>query len=100
MKVVEKRGWYLIYIYTVAGVTVSPHLTRIKEFWVRDFVTIEEMQSKGYGVKMIDYLKNLAKSEGFNRICLYTQIGNKRSQNFYDNKVSFNKYGFMYVNDI
>lgn len=87
-------------LITVAGVTLSPHITRIRDFWLHDFATIEGMQSKGYGTKMIQFLKELARVEGFSRICLYTQIGNKGSQAFYDQKVSFDRYGIMYVDEL
>ena len=87
-------------LITVAGVTISPHLTRIKDFWLHDFVTTEERRTLGYGTKMIRFLQNLAMEEGFGRVCLYTQVNNNLSQDFYDNKVSFDKYGYMYVKEI
>ncbi len=84
-------------LYTVASVVVSPHVLRIKDFWIHDFVTLEGSKSRGYGSKMIQYLRNLAKNEGFDRICLYTQAGNKRAQSFYENKVSLDNYGIVYI---
>lgn len=67
----------------VAGFRVGEMLHRGKSIYVDDLSTLEEFRSHGYGGKLIDYLIDYAKEQGFHSIHLDSGVQRFAAHRFY-----------------
>lgn len=80
----------------VAGVVVSPHITRGNDFWVHDLATLSEVRSQGHGEAMMRFLEGEAYALGCSRLSVHTRLNRDRAQNFYENHLKYERYAVVF----
>jgi len=83
-------------LVSLAGVAVFTNLYFGRHVWVYDLVTTERERSKGHGKKILDYLEDFANKQGCNGIALSSGLHRIEAHNFYQNKMEYNKTGFVF----
>jgi GNAT superfamily N-acetyltransferase len=85
----EKGGYRLAYIEAgsnvicVAGYRIAHNLHMGKHLYIDDLVTAESYRSKGYGEKLLSWLKELAIKEGCSYLHLDSGTHRERAHKFY-----------------
>jgi len=85
----EKSDYNLLYIeedstvVAVAGYLIALNLFMGKHLYVDDLVTAGDKRSKGYGEKLISWLRDLAKEEGCSYLHLDSGTHRGRAHKFY-----------------
>ncbi|MHB8921626.1 MAG: GNAT family N-acetyltransferase [Halothiobacillus sp.] len=86
----EKSGYRLAFLHeqdglvAVAGFRVGENLAWGRFLYVDDLVTLPTHRSKGYGAKMISWLKEYAAKEGCLQMHLDSGIQRKEAHRFYE----------------
>ncbi|NQT32999.1 MAG: GNAT family N-acetyltransferase [Candidatus Omnitrophica bacterium] len=80
----------------VAGVSVGTNLYHGRHVWVYDLVTLEAARSKGYGKKLLEYIENFARKENCSIIALASNLERTEAHKFYQNKMGYEKKGFVF----
>ncbi|QOP41732.1 GNAT family N-acetyltransferase [Sulfurimonas marina] len=86
-------------LITYAGVAVSTNLYHRRHLFVYELVTDEAFRSQGYGVMMLDYLKDYAKMGACENLVLSSGIEKEDAHRFYE-KNGFSKKSFVFVKPI
>lgn len=85
----EREGYRLAFheengsVVVVAGYRVFTNLSMGKNLYVDDLSTSKSERSKGYGEKMINWLRNVAKAEGCNYFHLDSGTQRHAAHKFY-----------------
>lgn len=85
----EKEGYKLVYledngdVVATAGYRIYTNLFMGKHLYVDDLVTSENVRSKGYGEKMINWLRDEAKKEKCNVLHLDSGTHRGEAHKFY-----------------
>ncbi|MDH3695666.1 MAG: GNAT family N-acetyltransferase [Gammaproteobacteria bacterium] len=102
-----KKDGYRLYglvdddkIVTVAGISITPHLTGNRHLRIIDFATLPKEQSKGYGSTLLRRLEKLARSEGCSRIFLHSHIKRTDAHRFYESKGGYKKYANLFIKEL
>ena len=88
----EKEGYQLAFIEdegvaaAVAGYRIATNLFMGKHLYVDDLVTASHFRSKGYGEKMIEWLRNKAVDAGCNYLHLDSGTHRGQAHKFYFNQ--------------
>ena len=82
----------------VAVIGFQPMLTLYygKYIWVCDLVTDAAARSKGYGEKLLSFVQDLVKSEGYESISLSSGIQREEAHRFYVEKMGYDKVSFVF----
>lgn len=86
----ENTGYRLAFVQesdgviAVAGFWVGESLARGRFLYVDDFVTLQKCRSKGYGAKMMLWLKDYAAREGCLQLHLDSGVQRKDAHRFYE----------------
>ena len=86
----EKVGYRLAYVQAsnsvvaVAGFRLGENLAWGRFLYVDDLVTLLEHRSKGYGAKLLSWLKEQAAKEGCEQMHLDSGIQRKEAHRFYE----------------
>jgi len=83
-------------LITYAGVAVQTNLYHKRHLYVFDLVTDKEYRGQGYGVMMLEYLKDYAKMGMCENIVLSSGFAREDAHRFYEND-GFSKKSFMFV---
>ena len=83
-------------LITYAGVAVQTNLYHKRHLYVFDLVTDKEYRGQGYGVMMLEYLKDYAKMGMCENIVLSSGFAREDAHRFYKND-GFSKKSFMFV---
>ena len=85
----QADGYKMVYIedagavVSMAGFRIQTTLFMAKNLYVDDLVTSSESRSKGYGRRMIDWLRDLALREGCTHLHLDSGTQRHRAHRFY-----------------
>ena len=85
----EDHGFQLAYlkyrgkVVAVAGYRISLNLFLGKHLYVDDLVTAESERSKGYGERLLDWLREEARSAGCNHLHLDSGTQRRDAHRFY-----------------
>ncbi len=85
----EREGFKLTYIeedgvvVSVAGFRIATTLFMGKHLYIDDLVTLEKERSKGYGERMIIWLRSLARKDGCNYFHLDSGTQRHSAHKFY-----------------
>lgn len=102
----QNRGYRLFGLFScsrivcVAGILIHPHVSRERDFWVHDLVTMEDERSKGHGKNIMRFLEDLAREAGCTRLSVHTRVSRKDAQRFYENKLDYQQYAIVYEKDL
>ena len=86
----ERAGYRLVYlqgpigVVAVAGFRVGENLAWGRFLYVDDLVTLSAHRSKGYGAKLLSWLKEQAAMEGCEQMHLDSGIQRKEAHRFYE----------------
>lgn len=89
VRIMEKEGYKLLYlkndtsVVAVAGYRFSRNLFMGKHLYVDDLVSLESQRSKGYGEKLITWLRKLAIKEDCSYLHLDSGTQRGRAHKFY-----------------
>ncbi|WP_304546070.1 GNAT family N-acetyltransferase [Sulfurimonas microaerophilic] len=86
-------------LITYAGVAVTTNLYHKRHLFVYELVTDEMFRSKGYGVMILDYLKDYAKMAACENLVLSSGLEREDAHRFYE-KNGFSKKSFVFVKNI
>ena len=64
--------------------------------WVCDLVTDPDVRSKGYGKKLLTYVQEWAKANGYEKVALSSGLQRKDAHRFYEEKMNYDKKLAMY----
>ena len=82
----------------VAVIGFQPMITLYygKYIWVCDLVTDASVRSKGYGEKLLSFVQDLVKSEGYETVALSSGLQREEAHRFYEEKMGYDKVSFVF----
>jgi GNAT superfamily N-acetyltransferase len=80
----------------LAGVAVRLNLGYGRHLWVYELVTKEDRRSEGLGKQLLDWLEDLARQEGCERIALSSNVRRKDAHRFYEEKAGYELRSYLY----
>ncbi len=101
----EREGYRLVFmkvaegVVAVAGFRIGENLAWGRFLYVDDFVTLSAHRSKGYGAKLLSWLKERAGKEGCRQIHLDSGIQRKEAHRFYERE-GMKMASFHFVDNI
>ncbi|OIK09759.1 GNAT family N-acetyltransferase [Bacillus sp. MUM 116] len=99
---VEKEGYQLAALYEnekiVAVTGFMPMITLYngRSIWVCDLVTDVENRSKGYGKKLLNFVHQWAKENGFRIVSLSSGLQRGEAHRFYEDKMEYDKVSYVF----
>jgi GNAT superfamily N-acetyltransferase len=67
----------------IAGVQEIELLARGRILWLFDMATHPDHQGKGFGARMLSFLEEYARTNGYSRLLLHTSVTREDTINFY-----------------
>lgn len=67
----------------IAGVQEIELLARGRILWLFDMATHPDHQGKGFGARMLSFLEEYARTNGYSRLLLHTSVTREATINFY-----------------
>lgn len=64
--------------------------------WVCDLVTSEKHRSKGYGEKLLTFVEDWARENGYQSVALSSGVQKKEAHRFYKEKMSYDQVSFVF----
>lgn len=64
--------------------------------WICDLVTDEGERSKGYGEKLLAYVHNWARANGFGSVALSSGLQRAAAHRFYEEKMGYEKASYVF----
>lgn len=68
--------------------------------WVCDLVTDENIRSKGYGEKLLSYVHDWAKRNGYESVALSSGLKRTDAHRFYEEKMDYNKVSYVFKRNL
>lgn len=99
----RKDGYRLFALYdeqkrivSLAGFSIRTDFFNGKHLWISEFVTRSESRSTGAGSILAEYLKKFAKSEGCEKVVLYSGLSRERAHHFWEAHRGFERRGIVF----
>ena len=86
-------------LVAISGYWINTRLYCGKYLYIDHFVVNEGLRSKGIGKQLLQYIRDIAKLEECDQVCLDTVIGNSSAQKFWFND-EFKIIGFHFVSTL
>lgn len=86
-------------LITYAGVSIQTNLYHKRHLFVFDLVTHEAYRGKGYGVMMLEFLRDYAKMGMCENIVLSSGFQREDAHRFYENN-GFSKKSFVFLKEV
>lgn len=99
----QKEGYRLVALYDhgkmVAITGFMPMITLYngRFVWVCDLVTAPSERSKGYGKKLLSYVHQWAKENGYSIISLSSGLQRVDAHRFYEEKMQYDKVSYVFL---
>ncbi|MDX5474433.1 MAG: GNAT family N-acetyltransferase [Bacillaceae bacterium] len=103
LAIMQKEGYKLLgleedgQLVAVAGIISLTNFYHGKHIYIYDLVTKSSVRSKGYGEKLLDYIIEMGKENGYENITLSSGLQREAAHRFYEKKMSFDKTSFVFV---
>lgn len=68
--------------------------------WVCDLVTDSEKRSNGYGEKLLSFVEEWAKLNGYSSVALSSGLQRHNAHKFYENKMEYDKASYVFKKDL
>ncbi|MBS4218104.1 GNAT family N-acetyltransferase [Bacillus sp. FJAT-49711] len=68
--------------------------------WVCDLVTDPDVRSKGYGKKLLTYVQEWAKANGYEKVALSSGLQRKDAHRFYEEKMNYDKVSYVFLKNV
>ena len=85
-----------VQIVSLAGVAIRTDFFNGKHLWVYDFVTRSEARSAGAGAILAEHLEQFAKSEGCEKVVLYSGMSREKAHHFWEARRGFERRGIVF----
>lgn len=101
-----KEGYHLLALYdqnkmsALAGFMPMTTLYYGRFIWVCDLVTDEDKRSQGYGEKLLQYLEQWAKNNGYTTVALSSGLQRLDAHRFYEKKMEYDKVSFVFKKSV
>ena len=99
----RKDGYRLFALYdqhsqivSLAGGSIRTDLFNGKHLWISEFVTRSEIRSTGAGSFLAEHLEQFAKSEGCERVILYSGMSREQAHHFWEARRGFERRGIVF----
>lgn len=99
----RKDGYRMFALYndneqitSLAGVAIRTDFFNGRHLWIYDFVTGSESRSTGAGSILAEHLEQFAKSEGCEKIVLYSGMSRERAHHFWEARRGFERRGIVF----
>ena len=99
----REKDMYRIYaLYAqnqmVAVIGFKPMITLYygRFVWVCDLVTSEQQRSKGYGEKLLSYVEEWARENGYESVALSSGLKREEAHRFYEEKMSYDQVSYVF----
>lgn len=83
-------------VRAVAGIIPLTSLYYGRYVWVHDLVTDTQERSKGNGEKLLSFIQEWAKTEGFDVVALSSGLQRQDAHRFYEEKMKFDKASYVF----
>lgn len=83
-------------IVAVAGLAVLTNLYYKRHIWVYDLVTLERERSKGYGLRFMQFIDELARKEKCQTVALSSGLERTDAHRFYEEKTGYSKSSYVF----
>jgi len=99
----EEEGYRLFALYDhnkiVAVVGFMPMITLYngRFIWVCDLVTEPSERSKGYGEKLLSYVHQWSKENGYKIVSLSSGLQRVDAHRFYEEKMQYDKVSYVFL---
>ncbi|SFA50429.1 Acetyltransferase (GNAT) family protein [Parageobacillus thermantarcticus] len=99
----QKEGYRLVALYDhgkmVAITGFMPMITLYngRFIWVCDLVTAPSERSKGYGEKLLSYVHQWAKENGYSIVSLSSGLQRVDAHRFYEEKMQYDKVSYVFL---
>ena len=82
----------------VAVIGFQPMITLYygRYIWVCDLVTDAAKRSKGYGEKLLGFVHDLARSEGYSSVALSSGLHRAEAHRFYEWKMGYDRVSYVF----
>jgi len=82
----------------VAVIGFQPMITLYygRYIWVCDLVTDAARRSKGYGEKLLAFVHDLARSEGYSSVALSSGLQRSDAHRFYEVKMGYDRVSYVF----
>ncbi|MCA0173891.1 GNAT family N-acetyltransferase [Bacillus sp. RAR_GA_16] len=67
-----------------------------RSVWVCDLVTSKKHRSKGYGEKLLTFVEDWARENGYQSVALSSGVQKKEAHRFYKEKMSYDQVSFVF----
>lgn len=64
--------------------------------WVCDLVTVSNKRSNGYGDRLLSYVHDWAKENGYESVALSSGLKRTDAHRFYEEKMGYNKVSYVF----
>ncbi|MFG6149891.1 GNAT family N-acetyltransferase [Halobacillus sp. B23F22_1] len=68
--------------------------------WVCDLVVREDKRSLGYGEKLLSFVHQWAKEEGYEKAALSSGLQRENAHCFYEQKMNYDRVSFVFKKDL
>lgn len=98
----KKEGYKLFALYDhdkiVAVTGFMPMITLYygRFVWICDLVTDPSRRSKGYGEKLLTYVHEWAKGNGYESVALSSGLQREDAHRFYEDKMDYQKVSYVF----
>ncbi len=99
---IEKDKYRLFALYdqgkvvAVTGFKPMITLSSGRFVWICDLVTDKNKRSKGYGEKLLHFVQNWAKENGYGNVSLSSGLERIDAHRFYEEKMGYDKVSYVF----
>lgn len=83
-------------VMAVTGIITLTNFYDGRHIYVYDLVTKSASRSMGYGEKLLDYIENLGKERGCEKVTLSSGLSRLDAHRFYEEKMDYEKASYVF----
>lgn len=68
--------------------------------WVCDLVTDSNSRSKGYGEKLLSFVHDWAKQNGYTSVALSSGLSREAAHSFYEDRMNYDKVSYVFKKNL
>ncbi|MGH2806581.1 MAG: GNAT family N-acetyltransferase [Actinomycetota bacterium] len=84
-------------IAALAGIARRVNFYYLQYIWVFDLITAEKHRSKGYGLRLLSHIEDLARADGCDTVALSSAFHRVDAHRFYREKALYEQTGYGFV---
>lgn len=84
----------------LAGVDITTNMYYGRHLWVFELVTDSAHRSKGFGERLLGFLREWAETRGCEKIALSSGLRREDAHRFYEERAGMNKASYVFTLDL